>query len=175
MINSRIEKKIFTAHSSTALSTTGSITLLSGIAQDDTLSGRTGVIIRPTSLNYRFFDDDGSTNAVRLILLQDYSANAAVAGVADVLSSAAFNSAYNPVSLSNKRFKILADIVCLTSVAGNQTQLKTGTIKLKGEMHFVGVGSTSASVAEGALIALMITQAGTPTVDLSTSLYYTDA
>jgi hypothetical protein len=174
MILSRAERKILTGHVSAALSTSGSIVYMSSMAQDDTIQGRTGDVIRPVELDLRYFVSDTSTNATRIIILQDYMANAAVAGVTDILSTASQNSAYNGVYTANKRFKIIADKVLFTSTAGEQTTNFVKKFKLKGEIRFVGTGATSASAGVGSLIALMITQAGTPTIDLSYALKYTD-
>lgn len=174
MILARAEKKILTGHLSTALSTNGSIVYLSSMAQDDTIQGRTGDVVRPIRLDLRYFVSDTSTNATRLIIARDYLANAAVASVTDLLSTANQNSAYNGVSVLNKRFKILVDKVLFTSTAGEQTINYVNTINMKGEIRFVGTGATSASAGVGALIALLICQAGTPTIDLSYALHYTD-
>jgi hypothetical protein len=174
MIVARAEKKILTGHLSTALSTGGSIVYLSSMAQDDTIQGRTGDIIRPVELDLRYFVSDTSTNATRIIVFQDYLANAAVAGFGDVLASASQNAAYYGVSMINKRFKIVTDKVLFTSTAGEQTVNYVRKFKLKGEIRFVGTGATSTSAGVGALCALLITQAGTPTIDLSYALKYTD-
>jgi hypothetical protein len=174
MILAQAEKKILTGHLSTALSTGGSMVYMSSMAQDDTIQGRTGDVVRPVRLDLRYFVSDTSTNATRIIIARDYLANAAIASVTDLLSTANQNSAYNGVNVLNKRFKIIVDKVLFTSTAGEQTINYVKSFNMKGEIRFVGTGATSASAGVGSLVALVICQAGTPTIDMSYSLHYTD-
>lgn len=175
MMNSMVEHKIFAGSTVAATSTSGSIIYCSGLAQDDTSSGRTGMQVKPDNLTFRFFVEDGTANTTRLIFVSDSVANAAAPTVDDILSSVDHNSTYDPLSLLNRRFKYLYDGNIFTSDTGEKDGLLKGTIPLKGIISYAGTGSTSASAGKNSLFALVICESGTPTYNLKTQFHYTDA
>jgi len=175
MITARSEIKYIVGTTSTTAATTGSLIYLSALAQDDTLSGRTGDRVRPVSMRVRVSMSDTSTNITRFIIIQDKLNYGAAPAVADVLSSANYNALINPIALANERFKVLDDFCSLTSTAGEQTFVHEKLYKLKGEISYTGIAGTSANGGKNAIYCLVICLAGTPTYDLKQCMAYTDA
>ncbi len=175
MIQSRLEPKAITVSTVANTSTAGVVYYMNVIPQDDTVSGRTGVQIRPKSLMFRVAVFGAGNFVTRYILLQDRMNNGSAPAVLDVLTTADVCAHYNINNQLNHRFKILDDTVLCVSNTGEQQRYKTHTTSLKGIIGFVGTGSTSASGGTNSIFLLAIGDSATPAFNHRVQLHYTDA
>ena len=172
------------------ITSTGSVTLLNGIATGTDFTNRIGRKIVMRSLNIRGFvyPEDTTTNTctVRMIWVYDQQTNAAQPAVTDILKSADPTSQLN---LDNRdRFKVLVDkefingkidTTATQAIAISPAVWKFKKYKyLKHETLYNGVGATVGSIATGAIWMVLISNqaAGVAaTTRLSTRIRFEDA
>jgi hypothetical protein len=105
-------KFVDTASASYACDTTGSVTLLNGVATGTDFTNRIGRRIRNLRILCRgLVTPESSTatssNLVRVMLILDHQPNGAIAGVTDILASA---TSLSDINVSNcRRFGVLRD------------------------------------------------------------------
>lgn len=148
--------------------TTGSVTLLNGVAQGDDFTNRTGRKITMKSLYIRGvvknFDTTSGPTLGRMLIVYDKQANAAAPTVADILKEATSTSQFN---LNNRdRFSIIMDkqwaVGCIDTTATQS--FAAGPIcheyklykKLNLDTIFNGTGATIASIATGSIYMVII-------------------
>lgn len=185
MIAARSEHKIFVTSTGATYSTVGLVVPIGLIAADDSLNGRTGLVIRPTSLTVRWnsFNVSSTTYATaRLLIFQDRICKGSDATNTEVLQDTIVNSLHNSVNILNNRFKILydrtVDLGCsnATSGAGGiPSHFEERVIPLKGTISYLTGNGNSAGQGENAIFALYIGNVSTLSLDLRTALRYTDA
>ncbi len=104
-------KVVDTAAASYGANTTGSVTLLNGVAQGSDFTNRIGRKVTMTSVQLRGFltpeDDQTEATLARVMLVYDSQPNGALPAVTDVLTAADSRSFNN---LNNRdRFRVLVD------------------------------------------------------------------
>lgn len=148
--------------------TTGTVTLLNGIAVGDDNTTRDGRQATMKSVQVRgmFSPTDATTIASkgRLLLVWDNAAAGATATIAAILSAA--NSASFPLVDNAQRFTILVDrsyvlgpydTTATQAVAGSPTNNDVEIYKkLDCVTQYNGTGATSASIQNGALLMVTI-------------------
>lgn len=170
--------------------TTGSVTLLNGVATGTDFTDRIGRKTIMKSLYIQGYvsaiDNTVSNNLSRLIVVYDNQSNGGAPAVLDVLKQA---TSISQINLNNRdRFKILVnktfpiaaiDNTATQALAGSPTIHKVKIFKrLKHEVLFNGTGATIASIATGSLYLITIgnTAAGTGgNFNLSTRVRFEDA
>lgn len=175
MIIGRLEDKVFSQALTGTFSLAGVTNYVSAIAQGDGLGDRAGNVIRPKSLEFRVTIIDTVSSFSRVIFFQDNENVGTAPTVANVLQTALPNSTLLAESLSLRRFKILYDIMCPLSSAGDLTRFYHRVLPVKGAIHFSGTGATSASGGKNAIYVLLISTTNTATLDARTLIHYTDA
>lgn len=148
--------------------TTGSVTLLNGIAVGDDNTTRNGrqVTIKSVQVRGKFVPVDGSTVAskARLMLVWDNAAAGATAAIAAILT-AATSSSFPLVNNAN-RFTILVDrtftigqfdTTATQAIAGSPTVHDIEIYKrVNAVTQYNGTGATDASIQNGALLMVTI-------------------
>lgn len=172
------------------VTTTGTVTLINGVATGTDFTDRVGrkIIMRSVYVRGIIFPDDFSTlnSLARIMLVYDMQANGAAPAITDILKSA---TSVSQLNLNNRdRFRVLMDKqwvlgaidnTATQSVAGSPTvhALKKFT-RLNHEVLFNGTGATVASIATGALYLVTVgTQAAgaAATTTISTRVRFEDA
>ncbi len=176
MISERLESKTTSFSTSSATTTGGAIGYVSTVAQDDTIFGRTGDIIRPVCLRMRYnFHDTANLNYARIIVFRDSMCQAASPNVTDVLATAQYNSSYNFRNVyQQRRFTILHDHTFGMTPSGFNAQFYEKVIRLKGVINYVGTGSTVASAGKNSLFLMTISGVAGAGCDVSTRLEFKD-
>lgn len=159
------EKKVVdVAPSSFAADTTGSVTLLNGVATGTDFNNRIGrkTVLRSLNIIGHLIPQDSAVanTLCRLIVVYDQQPNGAAPAITDVLDTADSRSQLN---LNNRdRFKVLVNhMVALSDNAANQvgspsTSLVSIYRKINMETIFSGTGATAASIASGALFMITV-------------------
>lgn len=152
--------------------TTGTVTLLNGVATGDDFTDRDGRRITMTSLYIQGMvtavDNVTGASLARLIVVYDKQANGAAPAITDVLKAA---DSYAQINLNNRsRFQIIADKrYALGPMSDTATQAFAGSPsvmpvkiyrKLNLETQYSGTGATIASIATGSLYMLTIGNQG---------------
>jgi hypothetical protein len=174
MIRSRKEKQIFSINSSGTSTTAGTVTYISQIAEGDSPDDRSGYQIRPVKHLIHLQVDNASTSMTRFMLVQDRLAFGAAPTVGQIISSATPTAMVNPIALMNGRYKILIDAMLTTSATGKNIEYKTIEKQMKGAIHFIGNGATSASAGTNSMFLLVISDVAT-SYTTHHQLTYTDA
>lgn len=170
-------------------SITGSIQVLSAVAQGDGFAARTGEVINPISLQIRG-DIKGSDTAttsynVRIIVFQDKQIrSSALPTAADVLEDVSGNtddvfSPLNHVSLNAKRFNILMDRTYLVDPRAPNYYTKDSAQrlvlfkKLRGKIVYT---NTSTGTQKGNIYMLILSDTATngPSVNFWSRLRFDD-
>lgn len=172
------------------VTSTGSVTLLNGVATGTDFTDRIGRRIMMKKHYFRgvVFPEDNNTGQqlVRMIIVYDMQSNGAAPGVTDVLKSA---DATSQLNLNNRdRFRILTDKQwVLAPIDNTATQSFAGspTIhqfkkfkKLNHEVQYNGTTNSIGSIATGAMFMLLIgsNAAGTAaTIRVSHRIRFVDA
>lgn len=161
---------------STTTPNTGTMTLLNGMAQNDTSSGRTGnsILMRNVHLRLGFEQHASATlTTYRVILLWDTQQTADTApAVTDVLESA---SPYSPLATANAgRFKILKSWFFTTD--DNKTQTKLIECYKQFRVHTRYNGTANTDIQKMGLYLLTIADQATnvPTFRYSWKVGYHD-
>lgn len=172
-----------------ACDTTGSVTLLSGIATGDDNNTRDGrqVTIKSVQLrgNIQPQDDTSGPNHARVMLVWDNAPNGTIATIANILTASAATSF--PLVNNSQRFTILYDhsfiqgkvstTATQTFASGQMTDPIKVYLKMNNVAQYNGTGATIASVQNGALYLVTIgDQAATAASDayLATRVRFTD-
>lgn len=142
-------------------STTYSIYLINGIAQGDDVSQRSGNSIRMLNFKFRYNAIAAdSSNAVRVMLIYDNNPNGALPAGADLFQNYATALTDNFASFirfdNRKRFKTLYDKVHCVSTSGPANQPGFMNVKLNKLGRYSGAGATIASVLQGGLYVVHI-------------------
>lgn len=116
---SRSEWKSVDVNTTVATDTTGTVTLLNGLARGDDIGDRSGreVLLKSVQLKYETYGTNatGVQQEHRVLLLYDRQTNAAAPVIADILTAI---STTHPRNLENrKRFKIFMDRTVSLGVA----------------------------------------------------------
>jgi hypothetical protein len=148
------------------LDTTGTVTLLNGIAEGDDYSNRNSRSAIVHSVAVRGYAQPTTATGVpikfRIMLVWDNAADGVIATIAQILAAANVNAF--PLVDYEKRFTILYDhtdvlgpysLTATQSVAWKNIDNIEALVKLNAPMQFNGTGATIASIQNGAL--LMVT------------------
>jgi len=162
-------KVIDVAQTNTPVNTTGSVTLLNGVATGDDFTERDGRKILLTALQLRgviYRDTTAQSNnpdLVRVMVVEDLQANGAAPAVTDILKTAEPTSFMN---MNNRdRFKVHFDKqVALTMSAVVTTNTLGGATvnnikfykKLNSSVTFQGTAATVASIATSAFYLVTV-------------------
>lgn len=171
-------KVIDTAQAVYPCDTTGSVTLVNGIAIGDDFNNRDGRQITLKSVLIQGFvgPTDASTgvNLARVMLVWDSQPNASLAAIADIFNAA---TATSPLNLTNRdRFRVVMDkwfahgpfdTTATMAVADRTVSLCKKYKKLNNTVTFGNTGATIASIQTGALLLVTI---GTNAVNAGASL-----
>jgi len=162
-------KVIDVAQTLTPVNTTGSVTLLNGVATGDDFTDRDGRKILMTALQLRgiaYRDTATGQNLpdlIRIMIVEDLQANGAAPAVTDILKTAEPTSFMN---MNNRdRFKVHFDRqlpISMSTVAGTSA-LSNGGVhnisvykKLNASVTFQGTANTIASIATSSFFLVTI-------------------
>lgn len=160
------EKHVHDFESTAAIDSTGEVHRLTGVAQGDDLTGRTGRSIMVKSLQIRArmtINASATTSQVRCILLIDHDANSTAPTWAEVIGSSDLLTGMRELDTDRKRFRVLYDKLFSVSINGNRTAIIDKFIKL-GNHHVYFDGTTNTSDASGKIFLLLVSNEGTNTV-----------
>jgi len=165
------EKKVIdVAQTTTAVNTTGSVTLLNGVATGTDFTDRIGRRTNVTAIQLRgFFTPDLTSatitqNLARILIVEDQQTNGVIATIADILNAVTPTSFMN---MSNReRFKVhmdqqlalgpqnfTSDLVCAPCPGGHVINFYK---KVNIPMVFEGTAATIASISSGALYLVTV-------------------
>jgi len=155
-------KKLDQAFSAVAISTTASKTLLNGMAQGDTLTTRDGNRIRMLGL-YGCLDFTQNSSAtqtfLRIIIVLDKQANAALFGSGVLLTNDAVTEVWNPNTA--QRFIRLFDKSISLSINGSSARQVRFKIKLGQHVFYSANNGTIADIQTNALVIYMVSSEAT--------------
>jgi len=154
-------KDIDTDVTAVTINSTGSVTLINGVAQGTDFTTRVGRKFNMKSILIRFLIYFGSTSilpsAVRWMIVYDKQANGAAPAVTDILDAATVTSNNN---LSNRdRFLVVFDkIRVLGATAANDNSMfyVKKYKRMAMETTNSGTGATVGSISTGALYLVMV-------------------
>jgi hypothetical protein len=162
-------KFIDTAAAGYGCDTTGSVTLLNGVATGTDFTNRIGRRIRNIRVLCRGFMAPESytstiNNLVRIMIVIDHQPNGAIAGVTDILAS---SSSMTDINISNcKRFSIIKDMTMalgyFSNTATQAVSASMGTEPVVFEQQlnvlseFLTTGGTITGLSSNALLLLTI-------------------
>jgi hypothetical protein len=149
---------------------------LTPIAQDDSVNGRTGDVIRPNLLELRITAQNiTNLDYYRVIVFKDNMNQGSAPAVTDVLNTADYNSAYAYINVEQqKRFTILTDKTMGLNPNGNNAKVLTKKIRLLGTTHYVGTTNGVASAGKNTYFAIFINAAAGGGQNFNARLNYTD-
>lgn len=161
-------KYVDVAQASYALDTTGSVTMLNGIAVGDDNTTRDGrqVTIKSVQLHGLIVPQDGSVgvNKTRVLLVWDNAANGALATIAQIMSAA--NGTAFPLVDNANRFTILVDRIFAAGSFDNTATQAISSSPAHGDVdiykvlrcctQYSGTGATIASIQNGALLLVTL-------------------
>lgn len=199
MLRSKIELKFFTGSTGEyGISTSGSITRMTGVNQGVIQSNRTGDLINPTDLELRYTFTSGATgvitgadefNVMRILLFRWHMDDTSDPPTLARLIAGSTNKTLAPYNREyDEQYTILYDAVhCVYNTPvwnGSAVSLQRGygsavsvappRIPLKGSIHFALSGNTGV----GHIYCLMVsdsTYSPSPTGEAVIGLRYTDA
>ena len=172
-----IETKVLDTSNGASIPNTGTVSIVSQIAQGLDYTNRVGDSIKIQAMEFKFRWTIGAsaTNTfARVICFRDLDGYGTVPVTTDVLASA---NVLSPVNALNKdRFSIIYDEVeTLTSV---NTTSSVGAYLTPHQGHIKYLGSTAATASNGKGSVYMLFLASevtnTPRVDFYTRIYFTD-
>jgi hypothetical protein len=177
IVNARLERKSTGVTSSAAMAAAGNVYYISPIAEDDTVNGRTGTVVRPTKLELRFRAYDSTNiNFCRVIVFQDSMNQGVLPSVLDVLLSASITAPYNYLNVEQaRRFRILYDHTVGITPSGVNAQTWSKNLPLKGTMHFNTDSGLIAGAGKNSLFAITLGSVDGGIVAYSARLIFTDA
>lgn len=144
MINS--EKHYFDLTASGNIDTTGSVTLLTGVAQGDDVNNRQGNSVLGKTIYLRLITTRvaANTNPVnfgRVIIFKDMENTGTDPTIADVLQSATVISPLNVDHVA--RYQILADRVLPLSLNGNEGSQHKFYLRVNDHVKYTGSGAAA--------------------------------
>lgn len=172
------EKKVIdVAETQTTPGTSGTVVLLSGIAQGDDITNRNGRSIRCTSLLFRAainINASAVNTWVRYILFTDKATAGSAPAVTDVLKEAKITA---PLNASNApRFHIFRDRVYALDGVGLKNVHMEEFIKYREHIKYIGTDATITSAGVGTIYVLMLSSEAinTPMVSWSSRIRFLD-
>lgn len=166
--------------------TTGTVALLSAVAQGDDITNRTGRSIRLTHFNYRIrvLRGAGATQSawVRQIIFADMNAVDSAAGalpaVVDVLATANIDS-FRAMAYDQGRFKVISDVTRIIGVPGDRDNFfYDGSWSPEAHhIDYVGTTGNQAAAGKGNLYILFIADqvaSNAMTIGYSTRIKFVD-
>jgi len=161
------EFKIFdTASATYAVDTTGTVTLLNGLAEGDDYTNRNGRMARMHSIAIKGFINATATTGTpqlgRVLLVWDNAPNGALAAVTDILLA---SSSLSPVNTNNEeRFTVLYDFliemdynaVSAAIVSSRSIRSFAAHIPLSAITKYNGTAGAITTIQDGALLQVTI-------------------
>lgn len=177
------EEKNLDVDASTTPSTTGVLTLLSGLAQGTDIGNRVGDVIKVTrvSWNGRVAISSASStfSTVRLIMFRDSENAGSVPVLADILeATGGTTAARSPINFINrKRFNVLWDQMIVLDSTSQYSEVVRGDMIVNKTVRYRGTGNTVAAAAEGTIYWLFVSDEATnvPSVVIYTQLQFVDS
>ncbi len=167
---------------STAPTTTGLISLISGMAQGDTSLTREGLKIQPKHLEWKFQINQHATStavpkhtAVRIIIFRDVDQQGIIPTVAMLLEADTITAM--PEHDTRPRFKILRDMTFILSGAGQIASFSKGIIKFgkSAQIWYQGSAASIANMGKNNLFMYTVSDdANAPPVALQLRLRFTN-
>ncbi len=164
-------------------STTGVLTLASGIAQGTDIGNRVGDTIKVTRISWlgraALSPTVTTFSTVRLILFRDMEIQGAVPALADILETGTGTvSARSPINFINrKRFSVLWDQIIVLDPNTHYSEVLRGELVVNKTVRYRGTGNTVAAAAEGTIYWLLVSDesVNAPTVAIYTQLQFVDS
>lgn len=152
-----VEKHYLDTGVSTTIDTSGSITLLSGIAQGDDVNSRQGNSVLGKTLYSRVVllrnaANTTAMNSVRIMVIRDLNNVGSAPTVTDVLASATVHSPLNVDHTA--RYQVILDKVISLSVQGQSGVNRKWFLKVPAHLKFTG--SSATDVYKNALYLLLV-------------------
>jgi len=163
------EEKRIDVSTSYAVSSSGTVTLLNGVARGTDVTARIGRVVAMTELQIRLSMSNAAANdSMRHIVLYDNQTNGSAPAVTDVLQVASPLSDYNLDYQS--RFNVLYDELYALRTVYNPLDVLEFSVPVPWEVVFnAGNAGTVADVAIGAVFLLSI---GSQPVSTTTETLY---
>lgn len=165
---------------SSAVSASGSVNLVSGVAQGDGVANRDGNSLKLKGGSLRWFSTihaSASRTFMRVMVVADTRCNGSTASLSDILNALTVDSQPDLVSEPN-RYVILSDVVRVLCSTGEQAVVGEVALPQLMDMHltFSGTGATVASISGPAIyvIALSNESTNTPQFHAEARLLYVD-
>jgi hypothetical protein len=176
ILESRLEKKAIVGDFGSNSTTGGVVELLSNMAQNDTVFGRTGNTVKVHSLNMTFSSKlTTGAETLRYIVFQDTMNMGTVPGVSDLLVTTTYASQYEYIQAQQKRFHVLLDFNHNMTAAGFGFRTSKFRLSPLKDLHYLSAGGAQADVSKNSLYVLIIGNGTNVGYDVSFTLEYTDA
>lgn len=162
-----------------AVPDTGSVTLISSIAQGDDFNDRSGSQLACRSLELRMHADRGTGNsAYRMLVVVDKQTNGALATVVEILQaipSSPFATTAFPNQNTLKRFTIVSDRLFMAERDNDEAKAYRWRVKLTHKIRYSGNGGLIGDIVGGSVLLVAISDQGAgggPTLSVSTKLKF---
>tara|TARA_B100000749_G_scaffold154224_1_gene118388 strand:+ start:772 stop:1398 length:627 start_codon:yes stop_codon:yes gene_type:complete len=175
-----IEVKEITNQSTGTVSSTGSVTSMTSIAEGDDLSQRNGRKVSLKSIQIRGFllNNDLTTSDgtfVRMMIVRDNTFKSTAPLIADILQNSAVYGLRAQEPEKKKAYTVLYDKFMGVDVNSRNQITFEKFKKVSGEVIFDGTGSTTGNKGGLYLLLLSNRSSDLPTVNLQVRVRYTDA
>lgn len=167
IINS--EKHVHDVALTSAISSTGTVTSISGVAQSDDISGRTGrsVLAKSIQLKTTIASHASATGSrVRTIIFVDNMNQGSTPSVTDILADDGNPESMRNVLTEQGRFRVLYDQIHRLDNVSNKQATIDKYIKLN--HHIFYEGTAAANVGKGSIWLLRVSNEATNTVSQNT-------
>jgi hypothetical protein len=176
ILEARLEKKAIVGDFGSNSTTGGVVEVLSNLAQNDTVFGRTGNVIRVHSLNMTFSSKlTTGAETLRYIVFQDTMNRGVVPSVSDILVTTTYASQYEYIQAQQKRFHVLLDFNHNMTAAGFGFRTSKFRLSPVKDLHFLSAGGAQVDVSKNSLYCLIIGNGTNVGYDVSFTLEFTDA
>lgn len=177
------EEKNLDVDQSVTPSTTGVLTLTSGISQGTDIGNRVGDSIKVTRISWMgraaLSPVVTTFSTLRLLLFRDMEIQGAVPALADILETGTGTvSVRSPINFINrKRFSVLWDQIIVLDPNTHYSEVLRGELVVNKTVRYRGTGNTVAAAAEGTIYWLLVSDEATnaPTVAIYTQLQFVDS
>lgn len=149
--------------------------LTNGIVQGDDVIQRSGDKIRILKQILRVrFSAVVANQSVRFLLFKDNTNRGTTPAVTELLNSASVVAQYNPVTMLQRRFTVIADVTLSCSLNGEAIKERTITSKKGYPVYYNGATAVSTSNGPGSTFCLIIGETASGLYDVAYEVHYTD-
>ncbi|UTQ50799.1 MAG: 21.8 kDa coat protein [Tomato albetovirus 1] len=151
------------------------INLTNGVIQGDNVNERSGDKIKLTKQILRVrFSAVVASQTVRFILFKDNTNRGTTPAVTELLNSASLMSQYNPTTMVQQRFTVLADVSLNGNLNGEAIKERVISRNSKYSVYYSGGTAIATANGPGATFVLVIGETASGLFDIGYEVHYLD-